>query len=425
MAFVFLLLYVLILFLRPQEWNNSPIYGWPIVDFAAGATLLFAITSLRNVNLRRPLQNPLVIGLFVGALMSHVAQTYYFMFKYTFREFGKILLLYGLIVLLVTSVRRVKLLIFILIIGCLFLSYHGILQAHTGFGVGGKPPMIVPHTGEMRVEAYGFFGDPNDLALMLVVILPFLLSKVFTRASVLPARMLSLGAAVPALYCIFLTKSRGGWLALGAMIVAYVYLHLPKKFGIVLGLILFAIVLSLGPARMGTINTQDGRMELWSEGLTMFKTSPVSVFFGIGMYRYADIADSGQVAHNSFIHCFTELGLFGYFFWLGLILACVKDGWALGKLESDDPDVQEISRLSRASLAALGGYLAAGFFLSRTYIAPLYILFAIFTVLRSIYERDHAPLESGFDWRHLKFVPLFEVGSIGMMYLILRVLWRL
>src|SRR5207245_3941796 len=53
-------------------------------------------------------------------------------------------------------------------------------------------------------------------------------------------------------------------------------------------------------------DTAQARMRLWSEGLQLLREAPV---FGVGYSEFGDRL--GLVTHNSFIHCYAELGLFG------------------------------------------------------------------------------------------------------------------
>ena len=423
MAFGLLLFYTALLFVRPMEWVPWML-GWNILDYVAVAALVATLATLlnRDWKLEKAPQNWLMLGLFFACLMSHVRHTYLAALIETFQTFGKIVLFYFLISINVNTLRRVRLLIGVVVAGCLFMTLHGILQWHTGMGFGGQPPLIVQET--KRVVAFGFFHDPNDLALMLVTILPFLVSKVFARGTAVLSRVLALAAITPMVYCIFLTNSRGGWLALGAMAVAYAALHLPRKRGIVLGAIAFVAVMALGPSRMGTLTADEragrGRLVAWADGNRMLKQWPI---FGAGKGRFTEFSEDSRVAHNSFVHCWAELGLFGYFFWLGLIVACLKDGLGLAKISSENPETQEISRLARAGVAALVGFLAAAFFLSRTYIYPLYILFGLFAALRSIHETDFGRPESAFVRHDLRYVLIAELATIPGLYVLMRFLW--
>ena len=294
------------------------------------------------------------------------------------------------------------------------------MESFEGFGEAG--PLV--YKGLVRVRAFGIFGDPNDLALMLVVVLPFLFSKFFQRGAALPSRVLSLCAAVLIIYCIFLTNSRGGWLALGAMGVAYIYLHLPyKKIGAVFAVLAFLAIMAVGPSRMGTMSVTGGagrgRVVSWGYGNWMLKRWPM---FGAGKGRFMEFTDMGSTGHSSFVHCWSELGLFGYFFWLGMVLASLKDGQALSKSASEDPEAQELSRLAKAAIASFVGFMSAGFFLSRTYVVPLYIIFGLLAAMRATYELKFGRLKSAFVRRDWRLVLAVEMVSIVGIYVLMRVM---
>ena len=268
------------------------------------------------------------------------------------------------------------------------------------------------------------FHDPNDLALILVVILPFVLSTVLNKTESPALRALSVVSTIPIIYCIFLTDSRGGWLAFGVMGMVFLYLHLRnKKFAIVCAVVALPLIFAVGPSRMQTISADEGagrgRLAAWGYGNRMLKQWPL---FGAGKGRFTEFSDESREAHNSFVKCWAELGLFGYFFWLGLIVASLKDGYALSKVQSKDPDARELSRLGRASVAGMMGFLAAAFFLSRTYHQPLYVVFGLLAALRGIYERDFGKLTSGFVTRDCRYVLAAELLSIPALYLMVRVL---
>jgi len=194
MAYFFLLVYVLVLMIRPQEWIpflQGQILSFGILDFVVAAILVTWVGNLRNrkVTWKQPPQNLLMLGLFLAALMSHVRHTFLAAFIQTFADFGKIVLLYFFIVTLVNTQRRIKGFIACVVIGTLFMAGHGIVQAHWGYGFGGQPPRIIH--GVSRIMAFGFFNDPNDLALILVAIIPFLMTTVFSRFQNMAKRALS------------------------------------------------------------------------------------------------------------------------------------------------------------------------------------------------------------------------------------------
>jgi len=480
LAYAALLFYIAVLFVRPQEWVSF-MWGWPVLDFAVGAALVTWVGSLTRTRwrLRDAPQNWLMLGLFAAVLMSHVAHTFFAALISSFQSFGKVVLLYFLIASLVSSVRRAKTLVTVMVIGCLFLATHGILQSvratpagpGRGFGPNTEPframrSFEADGTALDRVRGLGIFHDPNDLALILVAMLPFLFRKVIDREASAPARALSAGAAGWMLYAIRLTNSRGGWLALAVMCAAFAAVHLQtprgRKLAVAAGLLLFAAAVALAPGRMGQYDTKDasarGRWAAWGEGMAMLKRNPA---FGVGYGRFTEFADMGKVAHNSFVHCYAETGLFGYFFFVALIMACLMDGHAMTRLgldaaggelgppssrdgppgaspkasaagvasgggggaSADAAGPGELRGFARALVPSLLGYLAACFFLSRTYVVPLYILFGLFAVLRTELKRAGYNPPGLFERRHLRWVLGAEFASIVAIHAMTRILW--
>jgi len=433
LAYISLIIYVLVLFLRPQEWVPGML-NVSIVKYVVGATIFATLLEMGNNKWRfkdAP-QNWLVLGFFVAVVVSNAfsfAQLFYLRGTAdAFTSFWKIALLYYLISIHLTTARRVRGFMLAIIAGCLFMSVHGILQMKTDamVGFGGMPPLFVPQENAYRIVAFGFFNDPNDLALALVVALPFVISGIHRPGASAPGRLLNLGVAGVLGYGIFLTNSRGGWLALAVMSMSYLLLNFRlKKSAVVAGILLMAALMVLAPGRVSSVSMsgQDessrGRLVAWADGNRMLKLSPI---FGVGKGRFVDYSETGLVAHNSFVHCYAELGLFGYFFWMGLLFASLKDGYALWKTapSESDPDRREVGRLAKALLPALIGFMASAVFLSRTYTPLLFMLFGLFAALRIIRERATEPMPNAFVKRDCKWVLLIELASIPILYVWIR-----
>lgn len=423
MGYFTLLAYVLVLFVRPQEWVPF-MYGWRIqfvLMIVAGFVWLFMLISPREGKYRDAPQNWLMGGLFGAILLSHLGHGYAWGLQNAFSDFGKTVLLYFCVVTMVTTERRLRYLIITIAIGGLFLATHGILQGVTGYGFADARPLLQQKT--VRVIAFGIFSDPNDLALMLVSIMPFLLQRGLTKGTGFIRRAFNLVLVIPLAVCIYYTNSRGGWLGLGAMLTAVIFLNYSKKVGIVLAVAGFLGMLALGPSRMGTVTAQEssaaGRIQAWGAGNRMLKQSPV---WGRGYGMFDEASGINMVAHNSYVHCWSELGLLGYFFWLALLLTSLKDGWALTKIRPTDPAIAEWPAYAKASVASLVGYMSSAVFLSRTYIVPLYLFLAIFVVLRTIYVHHSPPEEQTglFVKKDYRYVLAIELASIPALWLFIR-----
>jgi hypothetical protein len=67
------------------------------------------------------------------------------------------------------------------------------------------------------------------------------------------------------------------------------------------------------------MNQDDGgRISLWGEALDVFRTHPI---VGVGMNRFGEYSDNGLTAHNSYVLCLAEIGIIGYFCWMGTIVS--------------------------------------------------------------------------------------------------------
>ena len=184
--------------------------------------------------------------------------------------------------------------------------------------------------------------------------------------------------------------------------------------GVVLGIM---IALQFGGGREISLveNSAGGRVIAWGAGIAQLKSHPL---FGVGFGQFTDYSD--LTAHNSFVLCFAELGMFGYFFWLALIVTCV---WGLEILTRMPVQTSEDSRFRQCASVvrvALYGFLATGWFLSRTYTLTLYILLALASSLiqmrQGTYPRVAVPASL--------WVPrtvVLQCVSVILFYLIVRI----
>jgi O-antigen ligase len=241
---------------------------------------------------------------------------------------------------------------------------------------GGSSRPTVP-----RLRALGLLNDPNDLAQTLVAALP-LVFLAWRRHSPFRNLMFVLLPAAAMLWAVVLTRSRGGLVALAALLWFTFALRAGPRWartlrwagfaGLFLGLVLF---FRLG----GADESAMGRLEAWSEGLQMLKYSPV---WGIGFGSFADV--HGLVAHNSFVHCYAEMGLVGYLAWLGAILACFWYLERISVIETDAEGPSELARWATALGLSLAAFLAGALFLSRTYSVSLFLLVGLCTALAGV-----------------------------------------
>ena len=250
--------------------------------------------------------------------------------------------------------------------------------------------------------------DPNDLALVLVTLLPLAVTGVFALRGFARIGILALAAGM--LMVILLTGSRGGFLGL-LVVAGYLLLARfptarggltrrfnPVKFAVIgAGALLLAV--TVPPAtweRMATIGSvgddynvtaEDGRIAIWKRGLSAMGQRPVG--YGLATFGSVEGQHGGgryQSAHNSWIQIGVELGIPGALVLAALYMVALRHLRAL-RLYGQPRLRGAAGRTSPAALLHAGvavglrgcllGFLVTSFFLSAAYSTLLFALFAI------------------------------------------------
>src|SRR5262249_8424977 len=200
-----------------------------------------------------------------------------------------------------------------------------------------------------RIRGLGFMHDPNDLALGMIVALG-LVAGAWKPKPQAGHVLLALTAAALA-YCIYLTRSRGGVVAL----VVVLWRFAASRLGAVPALVLVAAIgagafaLDFGgrPLSIQPDESASERIVAWTEGLEMLKAQPI---LGVGYGQFLD--HHTLTAHNSLVLCLAETGLVGGFLWVGLLVVTafelhgVRDLRGAGSFDAaaqPGPDGQRLS----------------------------------------------------------------------------------
>src|SRR5262249_9768988 len=141
--------------------------------------------------------------------------------------------------------------------------------------------------------------------------------------------------------------------------------------------------------------------------------------FGIGEGAYADYSDGHFVAHNSFLHCFAELGFFGGTAYLGAFYFAI---WTLHRLGSPPIHIfhPELKRLRPFMMTLVGGYAAGLLSLSRIMVVPTYMVLALATAyLRLVVSVPPLP-DTRFDRRLVRRLVLVSIAFVMATYLYVK-----
>ncbi|HTS19123.1 MAG TPA: O-antigen ligase family protein [Verrucomicrobiae bacterium] len=422
MGFFLVCLYVAVLLLRPQEWYE-PVKGYELVNVIAIPTILIAFIEQSKARLGnffvRSRFSQAMLALFASVMLSQLVRLRLSGAIDAVREFGKIAVLFYLVAILVNTPRRVRIMMWVIIVSSMVLAYNTYLEVQTGHGFGGVEPYGSYDLGTFRVIGSGIFSDPNDFAMLYLMAMPFAFALLAAGGSV-PGKLLLMCSLPPMLYVLYYTQSRGGVIGFCAMIIAYFWTTTKNIIiRVSLVVVLLSAIAVFGPERARGAYVEgsaSGRIMEWGLGIQMLKENPL---FGFGYQRWLDYS-GGMAAHNSMVNCFAELGLVGYVCWFTLCLLVMKSVSRIARAEGQ-VDVR-IRRVANGLFAAQVGYLTAAFFLTRTYNPVLFFLLGMgFGLIRWIEGRQPAPSTlTQISTRDLARCAIYAVASVPAIWLIIR-----
>lgn len=350
----------------------------PVAKIAFGASLFFAFTGTRDgVTIQAFWSSPItkkVLLLFLIAVLSipgsiWVGASASFAFSH-----------------------MVKLLIFLFLVATTVKTDHDARFLGWWFSIAIFLVALFGAAGNKMVAgriAVGGTYDPNDLALILVMSLPLMYYLLEAEAGW--RRKALMGMMVVILFIIPLTGSRGGILALGAVLAAIILKRgLTKSIRLFFAIILMAaIVVSVTPAehleRFKTIvsieedynmDAQGGRIAIWKRSMKLIAANPL-LGSGGGTFMVAEgtTHEYGKwsAAHNSFIQIAVELGIIA----LVIQLLMIRQIIIMARNASS-------SWLGKGVEVAMYAYCVGGFFLSWAYTYLLYFVIGLGIVLERL-----------------------------------------
>lgn len=223
-----------------------------------------------------------------------------------------------------------------------------------------------------RVRWRGQLDDPNEVAVLIGAVVPFLAMFAARRRGDegLGARGRSPLAVLVALvllglglWALVYTQSRGGQVVLGVVVT----LILVRRYGwwSVLGAAAMVVPIVLLSWREGAAaeSSSAERAEILNEGLLMLKGHP---FLGVGIGQFASENPMNMAAHNSYLLVATETGVLGYILWCGLVWTSVKIPLAVSRRPPIGIDPLLVSFADALTVSMLG-MLVGVFFLSFVY----------------------------------------------------------
>jgi hypothetical protein len=389
LSYLGLFLFTAVLYFRPYELIPSLAGVTSMAFWLAVPTLLvFAFSQFAlegNLTARPREVNLSLLLLLAGLLSMPLAIAPGEAWDEFNHAFWKAVMMFILIVNVVRTERRLKGMIFLgLAVGCM-LSVGAINDYRAG--------RLVIAGQRVAGVVGGMFGNPNDLALHLVTMIPlaFGLFLHTRRKLVKPLYAMCMFLMVGGVIATF---SRGGFLGLigGGAVLAWKLGRGNRALTVVLlvGALIALIALAPGEyaSRLGSITgggdaSSHSRRELLIRSVVVALRHPL---LGIGMGNFHIVGIGEAVSHNAYTQVAAEMGMAAMIIYIMFMVVPVR---RLRLIERETYDARRTSRiyyLSVAMQASLVAYMISSFFGSVAYQYYVYYLVGYAVALRRIYE---------------------------------------
>jgi O-antigen ligase len=403
MGFVLSVLYFITYYLTPTT-IFGPLAVYRVELILAVLVFFVSLPALAGSFIRKTPQTLALTGLAFATFMSVVIGGHWIGGGLSaFLLFIPNAFAYFLVCLHCNSKKKLQVLVLMMLFVCLFVIAQGSIELQHGL-----PTSIDAQAANMdssyfigmdndagqwfyRLRGMGEIHDPNDFAQLIVCVLPLVF--IFWRPKKTLQNIAFVTLPVCALlYGAYLTHSRGGMLALLAIVVVAARRRIGTLPALLLvgGLFVASMALHVTGGRDISADAGEDRTDLWGQSMQLLKSHPL---FGVGFGNLPDYL--GHTAHNTILVCAAELGLFGLYFWSLFLFPTVRDALAIAspkKVNEGEPvvpeetpfpqvsrkiealDKGEINRLGRLMVLSFTGFLVAGWFLSRAFVMTLFLL---------------------------------------------------
>ena len=244
----------------------------------------------------------------------------------------------------------------------------------------------------------GGIGDPDGEAALLAAALMLDVGLIATLPRDSAAKTLAvIGALIMGLGLLD-TGSRGGFVALAAVLVAAVVLGgrwrgraagLVVIVAIVTPVYLFVLAPSAAVQHLSS-SSSSGRTDLWKVGLKMFEANPIagvgSGNFTVASIHYVQqagditradlIVDVPHAAHNTYLEIIDELGIPGFLMFMTIVIGSISAALRAARIYERRGD-KRFELMSRGVALAVIALLTADFFITNEYEHLLWLLLAL------------------------------------------------
>lgn len=395
LTYAALFLFTIILYLRPADLWPSPLTSSIAFVVGTATLLIFLLTqlSLEGNLTARPREVNLVLIFCLLALLSMPLAVGPGVAWETFSGvFIRCVLIFVVMVNAVRTTGRLRGMLWVAMAAGLVLSAKAVNDYRLG---------------NLTVEGYrvggvgeGLFGNPNEVALFLVTLIPVTTALAFGSRSFM-GKAAYAAATLLMLAAVVVTFSRGGSLGLAAAlgVMAWKMGRRNRLTVLIVVLACGAMLLVIAPSNfslrllsvfipsLDPVGSSDMRRQLLWQSVWTAARHPL---LGIGMGNFPLVSLRSLVSHNSYTQVAAEMGLPALAVYMLFVLTPLK---GLSRIERETYEGRKGSRfyyLSVGLYASLLGYMVSSFFASAAYVWYVYYVVGYAACLRRIYESESA-----------------------------------
>ncbi|MGE0887465.1 MAG: O-antigen ligase family protein [Blastocatellales bacterium] len=400
-AYAGLYLFVMLLYLRPNELFPGVFGEFPIAKIVAIVTLLaYTLSKLSSGEkiTEWPLELKMVITIFVlGILFIPVASSSKDSIDFLKDTYSKVVMIFIIFINLVNTRARLMNIMKLTIFLGTWIAIDAINKYRSG-------DFMMENLRIMGAVG-GMFSNPNDLAISFDLLLPLTVVLMLLHKGLMRLAMLFCSLALVA--GVVVTFSRGGFLGLAAAggLMMWKMGKGNRIMTIISAMVLLGVfvvsmpgsygdrLLSISSENMDKTGSSWERKELMKRAFEVAIHHPV---VGVGMNNFHIFSIKEKVAHNSYLEIWAELGLTGLIAYLVLMFAPMR---SLSRVEDEsskefarDPSGGTVSReiylLSIGIQATFAAYLICSFFGSVQYLWHVYFLAGYAVAVRVIWQME-------------------------------------
>jgi O-antigen ligase len=313
----------------------------------------------------------------------------------TFSEFLRPVMIFIVMINVVRTERRLK--------GILFLT----LAVSVVLSVGAISDYRM---ARFSVEGYrvagiigNLFGNPNDMALHLVTVIPLAVALSFTSRNFV-FKILYAVCALLMIIGSMLTFSRAGFLGLvcAGGVIAWKMGRKNRAAVVVLTLVCLATVIVFAPEgytnRLDSIvnHSRDAFGSAGARTNLLFRSIKVAIanpVFGVGMGNFHIVSIGELVSHNAYTQVAAEMGVAAMVIYIMFILSPFRGLRAIEKETFDERRASHFYYLAIGLQASLAAYMVSSFFASVAYQWYIYYLVGYSVCLRRLYKAEKRAME--------------------------------